>query len=555
MRTRLLSWPVLALGGLVLAAAVFGGGLIAGKALDSDGDTAHADDAIAGDTVANLLPRTGPFARSSGDDGNLAAPSSAPATDAAGVADERGGYGAAVPPGYYGCEALLGDVLQGTSLDPSSAGLAPKLLGSDFQLVRLNLWAEGDCSEDGQSAVGKPVLETSWRHTATGATVSLSQRLLGDPVANVRYDTSATVVVDGYVFTVNVWNNVYYYEDGVKDPPANADDVAAAGITRPSDQADLAPVLDAVLAEIAPSVPAGCYFVQTPGDWSDLAALGIGDPRPAIPSGFTQSNFQLYTFSRPDASCPPTGAEPPSGISFWAQWTGDNGRSYLEVNVYQDQYQGDVSWPGNLDEWGANWTRNGVSYGVWGSNEKGGLGVDVIEAVARAIDPQFSSQCLIALTPLSESDLAGLGINAPAADGWTIAKSTLNRRGVNPSCPNAGDYQDSTSYELNWALESDDGQVQAYAWMSGQGADGGDRWGYIYDGGIEWGYGNRNFSVWGDIKGDNARDVLVEIATSLDPSFNVDDLTEDGYPRPLPVDADGGVGSSGSTGIAVPEKP
>ncbi len=557
MRSRLLTWPVLGIAGVVLAAALFGGGIFAGKALGGDDNAPASTDE--GNTSANLLPLTGPFAnggktsgtdlvaRNDGASNPVAADEAAPPDSLA-----RAGYGGAViPPSYYGCEALLGDVLQGTTLDPASAGITPALLGNGFQLVRLSMWAEGDCGDDGQPTTGKPVLESTWRHTDTGATITVDQRILGEAVANVRYDTSATVVANGYVFYVSAWNNIYYAEDAPVVAPNKGDDVASTGIVPPGNQPDVTAALDAALAQLAPSVPNTCYYVQTQGDWSDLAGLGVGDPRSAIPSGFTQSNFNLYTFTPPAASCPDSGAEPPHADSFWAQWTGDNGNSYLEVNVYNNG-GGDDSWPGNLDQWGANWSHDGVSFSVWGSGQKDGLGVDVIGAVARALDPQFSTQCLIALTPLDASDLAGLGINAPSANGFTLGKSTLNRRGVDPSCPNASKYQDSTSYELNWSLESSDGQIQVYSWMSGPGNDKGGQWGNKYDGGLEWGYGTRNFSVWTDLTGSNVSDILVEVATSVDPQFDIDNLNDGGgYPKPLPVEPDAASSSgSGSSGAA-----
>ncbi|MCA9844527.1 MAG: hypothetical protein KC491_07695, partial [Dehalococcoidia bacterium] len=131
---------------------------------------------------------------------------------------------------------------------------------------------------------------------------------------------------------------------------------------------------------------------------------------------------------------------------------------------------------------------------------------------------------------------------------FEVTQSTLNRRGIDPSCPGASRYEDYTSYEFNWTLESYKGELQAYAWVSGADYGGGERWGYIYDGGLEWGYGNRNFSIWGKVDGsEDLRELLVAVATSMDPAFDVDDLNEDGYPRPLPVDPDAG-GTTGDSG-------
>lgn len=536
------SWPALALAGVILAAALFGGGLLAGKALE-DGDQAPADS-----TPINFgasLPRTGPFGPTTdGDDAGLVrsstgapAPGSAEAEDAA-----RGGYGyggATVPESYWGCEAPLGSIIVDGRIDPEAAGITPRFLGNGFQLLHVNLRAEGDCGDDGQPTSGQPVLETGWRHIETGVTVWVNQRIFDDPVANVRWETSANVVADGYFFTVNAWNNHYYYAgDDVKPLPADGD-VEAADIAPPQgpDPA-IAPVLDIAIAQLAPGVPANCYYQQTEGTWADLAGFGVGDPRAAIPSGFTESNFRLFTFTPPAAGCDDNGAEAPEGDSFWAQWTGDSGRSYLEVNVYRYQPFEGESWPGNLDDWGANWTNSGYQFSVWGNNDRGGLGKDVILAIATALDPSFDQQCLITTTPLDAAALAGLGFNAPSApDGFEAGKSSLIRRGVAAGCPGADEF---TNFELNWSFHDSNGRtIQVYGWVNGNNRGSSDSWGYIHDFGIEWGDGTRNFSVWGnDPAGESMRDLVIAVALDIDPSLDIDSLGSDGGPRPLPIAED-----------------
>jgi hypothetical protein len=541
MNMRLRSWPVLALGGIVLAAAVFGGGVIAGKALE---DPEEAPAVAQPNTFGSTLPRTGPFAapdRDGGDDSlTRAGWSPYPAAAETGAAsDEARGFGyggATVPTSYQGCEAPIGNVISNGTIDPGAAGIVPRLLREGFQLLSLNLRAEGDCTDSGEPPTsGRPVLDTGWRHIETGITVWVTQRIFDEPVANVRWETSANVVADGYFFTVNAWNNYYYYgTDDVKPAPDRAD-VEAAGIAPPSgvDPA-IAPVVDLALAQLAPQVPAGCYYTQVEGSWADLAAFGVGDPRPAVPSGFAESSFNLFTYQSPDAGCADNGGEAPEGNSFWVQWSGDGGRSYLEVNVYKyEPYEGET-WPGSLDDWGASWMGNGYQFNVWGNSDDGGLGKDVILAIATALDPSFNAQCLVTTTNLDAAGLAAIGIGAPSApDGFSLGRSNLLRRGVAAGCPGANDY---TSYEVSWSFTNDSGgTLEVYGWVNGNQSNTSDSWGYVHDYGIEWGDGNRNFSIWGNNPdGSSTRDLVVAVALSIDPSLDVDSFDNGGGVKPLP---------------------
>ena len=551
MKPGLRSWPVLALAGVILAAAVFGGGVFAGNALGDDDDGGTGTPAITntGNPGSNpgfgsQPPRTGPFATTGDgdDDGSLVrygAQGANPASPESATDIARGGYGggATVPSSYYGCEAPVGDIIIDGSIDPEAAGITPRFLGEGFQLVSISVRAEGDCDEDGQPTSGRPLVDSGWRHTESGVTVWVSQRIFNDPVANVRWSTSANVVSGGYLFSVNAWNNYYYYAGDDAGPADVAEDVEAAGILPPNGQdPDIEPVLNLALSQLAPDVAARCYYTQTEGSWADLAGFGVGDPRPAIPSGFTESNFQLFTFAAPGSDCPDNGAEAPQGDSFWAQWNGESGRSYLEVNVYRyEPYEGE-NWPGSLDDWGAYWTSNGYQFNVWGNGADGGLGKDAILAIAKALDPGFDEQCLITTTTLDPGDLSGIGINAPSApDGFEAGKSSLIRRGVAAGCPDPGN---STNYELQWSFIGDAGAtVEVYGWMNpAASSSGGETWGYVHDFGIEWGRDNRNFSVWGNNpNGDSMRDLVIEVALSIEPGLDIDSFNDDGKPIPLPA--------------------
>ena len=64
-----------------------------------------------------------------------------------------------------------------------------------------------------------------------------------------------------------------------------------------------AEVLRQLIGQLAPDLDQKCFWTTGSGDWSALAALGIGDPRGAIPSGYSLVDANSTTFNPPAAGC------------------------------------------------------------------------------------------------------------------------------------------------------------------------------------------------------------------------------------------------------------
>src|SRR5690606_32536959 len=86
------------------------------------------------------------------------------------------------------------------------AGLTIRQPAPGFEVTSIALRAEGECDETGNASEGEVVIDYQWRHTATGITASVTQRAENEPIANVKYPSSATFTAGGEVFAVDIWN-------------------------------------------------------------------------------------------------------------------------------------------------------------------------------------------------------------------------------------------------------------------------------------------------------------------------------------------------------------
>ena len=441
-------------------------------------------------------------------------------------------------PGYYGlCTVPLGNVASGSIVDITNSGFVMNLLGEGFELRGINIRSEGECGPNGEPpTTGFMVVDTNWVHTASGYDVYLSQRVSPDAQANVRYAESANFWADDYLYTVNVSNWIAYpmmERSGVDIyPPPAVDD--------PQVQA----ILDAAIGQLVPQIGVQCFFTLEKGSWGDLSGLGIGDPRPALPSGYTENHSNIDRFVAPAADCPGSDLEPTLSSGVYAGFS-DNAGGWIDISVWP-QYE-NVTWPGYIDESGASWSNGQWSYNVYGYGNNGGLGRATIEAIARAMDPNFNDACFIQTNELTDPASVGLG-TVTAPDGYTITNTRHTATDVPSNCD--VDVEGYPNYNLNWTVENGDNtyEVNANHYPAAEGGFGGEKSGYISDWGMSWGTEGAYYSIWADSRGVTGtpdREAMVAIAQSLDPSLDVSTLQEEqggGMPRPLPVEPDGGIG-------------
>ena len=344
-------------GGAILAAAVLLlGGVAIGYALNGSTDSIGDDDDATpsdGRGAFNMDGHgedTGPFADPVGVqiDPAPGMPEDSPALP-------RGPY--TLPSGQNFCPAPVGDIVEGNTIDPGRVGAQMNLLGQGFELQHIALRALGECNDNRAATSGELVIETGWLHAASGQQVLVMQGETGEPIPNVRQ-----------FGTAQFWDGGYQY-----------------GVFVPRDD-DATDLLDTVVAQLAPSIGPECFFVHQQGSWEDLAGLGIGDPRPAIPGEFEEIFLNVSTFAAPNEGCPGAGMDAPSPGSFNAGFAaedinGEPGR--MEISAAPAQEARDT--PGYIHDTGIRWNDGEWSYRVYAH----GLDREALIAIAEHLDPSL----------------------------------------------------------------------------------------------------------------------------------------------------------------------
>lgn len=526
--------PLVWLLGASVAASLFASGaLVARATIDGDDGPESQPQVTTPGIARGESPQVSPNA-----------PAATGANDSAkGGFPGRGGFDTS----YAGCRAPLpAGVVTATGIDPAKAGFDPAFPPSGFSATSVRLSLQGECNKGGNAVSGSLVLDSSWLHDATQLEAYISQRAANAKVASVLREDSATFWADGYVFNVGVngYRILPTASDGVVPPDEPS---ASPGVTTTGPASPVQPIADPrakevlqlLIAQLSPTTDLKCFWTAGPGDWSSLAALGIGDPRPAIPSGFSQQELNVTAFTDPAAGCD-TSLKPTEGFSFNAGWQKqDNGFAYLGVSVYNGG--GSVDYPGQISEYGANWSRGGLQFGVYAKSEKP-LGIEVVRAIARALDPQFNEACFVRERQLSDSDLPGLGFSpAKAPKDYRLVRSSMTASEIAAGCPKPEGFQ--PNYSLHWSFEKSADVIEAGANRYGSETRG-DGSGYQSLNNLNWTSADgTSYYVNGYSKGINpavSKDDLVAVARSIDPAFDLSKLKEgpgdDDRPVPLPAE-------------------
>lgn len=460
------------------------------------------------------------------------------------VADkDAGGFGvgedAPAPSGlryYPWCPAPLPADVAGSVVDPAAAGLVMKLLGPGFELQSIGLRGEGECDESGLPANVVAVLDTSWIHSATGVMVWVSQRQSPE-VANYRDQYSAMVWADGYAFQISAGGGYYYpLDEPVVVDSASSDDAAASKPVefRGPDEEQIAAVLREAIAQVAPNVPDRCFYRVEPGGWEALAGLGIGDPRPAIPAGYTEDYVSVRVLVEPDESCGQPELEGYYGSGFDAGFSSPDG--WISVSAFPLFAGGErlfYSGQGSI-----GWSDGRWQYNVNGYGPQGPLPADTLRAIAVAMAPGVNIACLPVDRELTDDEVVGAGFRMPVVpDGYQLEKQSYVYNGPEAGC-------DSTdiggSYRLAWAFSDGGGSTIEVGAFRQEHAPSEPGVGWIGEGMAEWSdatgtwFQVRAYAMDGGAALD--RDDIVAIAQSLDPGFDPTKL-EDGYAKPLPEGA------------------
>lgn len=478
--------------------------------------------------------------------------------DDAGLTEDGGADMIAPREGNH-CTAPLGNIASASAIDLAAEGFNARFLGGGYALTSVNVRSVGECDDQGQASTGDLVLDTSWRHVESGIDLSVSQRVSDDQVANLRHADGARFWADGYEFSV--WANSYTVmadtggDDVARDGDAT-DPATGSGGTVASEDAARAQemgggrdprvdgILDDVLSQLAPAIPAGCYFTETRGDWDDLAALGLADPRSAVPSGFAETYIDVRSFNTPDADCPGADLEVDGREGFNLGFSSSERDGWLDISGWKAQ-DGERLYPASTNDYGMSWSSGDWQFSVNGHRGKDGLGSDELQAIAAALDPAFDSTCLIATEDLASDQIGEHGFNEPAIpDGYELEDANFRVTDQPEGC-DVGEEQGLPVYELSWIIASDEHAFEVIVNRDGRDAadiDPGD--GYISDWGMHWvGDEGDAYSIWVAPRGRDEipeREVMVGIAASLDPALDVSTLSEGddggapGEPMPLP---------------------
>ncbi len=293
-----------------------------------------------------------------------------------------------MPPDGASCQAVLPGVVDGTTLDLSKAGFTPRFPGDGFSLVSLSVNAMGPC--DGSGAT-QPMLDSQWRHDATGLNVWVHQSP-GDSAPDVIQGSSATFFSDGYAFQVSIGGGVAYAVDSGGATGSGSAPSVAPGIAPGSPAGDdprAGGVLQSVIGALAPSLSDACFAHQVTAGWDGLDALGIGDPRPAIPAGWTEDNVSVVTYAPAQKDC--GGGPLLDGGSFnatYLQQASDGsflGALIMSASALPPNVE---TAPGTISDYGLNWSDGNFQYSVYGkANEP--VAREVLVAIAQAMDPSF----------------------------------------------------------------------------------------------------------------------------------------------------------------------
>ncbi|MGE3076427.1 MAG: hypothetical protein AB7N24_11140 [Dehalococcoidia bacterium] len=386
------------------------------------------------------------------------------------------------------CSPPLPGILDDGSLSPELATFPARVLDRDFQFLGLRLGLK--C---GQEAGGLKVLQTRWRHVDSGQEIWVSQSEGETPVA--RISTLYTAFSDGgFDFNVAVF-------------PSPRLEVSSDEQRK---------ILLTAMAELGNQRDLKCFYENEPRDWNDLAALGIGDPRPAIPSSLSVFRLEFSMLREPDEGCPSLpriDSEPEMQFTAMLRDGNDLLSLHIRSTVAQEP-------PSKFEPGTTNWSNADYAFSiVWHPEHHSD---DDIRRIARALDPSFDAVCKLESSEASVDELGKWQVNQPAFPA-TVSKplavqvSTVHG---SPGCSPA-----DSGFYAHWMVESTDPvgiievlvragpQTQPYLTYYGE------------DSSIYWKRADGTEFVVSGIKSHFERSALLAIARSIDIDFDESQLT------------------------------
>jgi hypothetical protein len=442
----------------------------------------------------------------------------------------------------------IDDLLVGDGIDFGRRGFELRRLGEGYALEALEALSEGACGEHGEVLDQALTAATTWRHGASGSSLFVRQRQAPEPVANLLEPGWATFWWQGYAFQLSVgWGCADPPTGGVAErwafgrpaafepPPRTGSPYEAVRRALPrapwalpkSPPLPCGPpdgdLLVPAIAALAPGLDLACFHRRHEGAWDDLGALGLGDPRPELPSSYAESYFQLSYLEPPAAGCGGPAPEGGAGVSLSAFFAAADG-AWAAVAAYSLQ----PGWPpsqGFIDDYGASWSDERYQYSAAAWSADGTGDRELVLALAAALDSGFSEACMVAARQLTPAEAVALGFHlAQPPAGFTESWSQLTAQAASPACADPP----PPTYAFYWTF-TDGGDLGIGASLHRDGAGGG-------GGGVGVappGGGGADWLAWTDAQGTSytvygfsnsggpgpAEELLVAVARSMDPSF------------------------------------
>jgi hypothetical protein len=174
-------------------------------------------------------------------------------------------------------------------------------------------------------------------------------------------------------------------------------------------------------------------------DWSMLGALGLADPRAALPSGFSTTKEQ----------------QSPDGRGLEATFEDSRGgRIVLHVAAHSKATEA-----GFLTDAGAAWSNGLASVELDGMRADRPIGKAVLHSLAAAIDHSLAHACIVESMTADEAAVERLGFRVPAAPaGFTRSDDFIQFTRATGECagsPGAA----PTTFDFTWKFAGKKGEI------------------------------------------------------------------------------------------------
>lgn len=388
------------------------------------------------------------------------------------------------------CFNLLPLTDESGQLNPDLVAFPARLLDKQFELTAVRF---GDLCYDTPPT---KMLETEWRHRETGVELLLDQSANSEASTRIAplYASFHDAGYDFYLLNVNT----------VMQP-----EKAPGGST-------VRRVIEVAVQQLQPPIPLSCFYRSISKDWTDLAALGIGDPRSSLPNGYRDVRLDFTSLERPAPNCPTTSglssAEPE--VQFQAMFSGP-GTSLLAIfarSLTPEDGAGQATFgPG-----GARWQNAEFSFSMNWAPEH--VSEEEARAIARALDPGFGAICSLSARSVDFSAIQQNGVREPVRPGGAaaIVNGTFLLIADSPGCSSAS----REGFQAHWIMEYRDraGLVDVTA-LNGEQLPN-TRPFVFEDKTLYWRRADGvEFYVSG-LKAEFSKDELLAVARSVDPTFD-----------------------------------